>query len=52
MNSLMSQIISVLGEAPNDTIEFFYYLLASFIVIISIKIVFKVIFDYILNIKL
>lgn len=52
MDNLITQITNLIGTSPNDEITFLYYVLAIFIVITSIKLIFKMIFDYIFNIKI
>ena len=52
MTNLIQQIVNVLGEAPNEEIEIIYYILACCLIITSSKYLFKLIFDYILGIKI
>lgn len=52
MTGLIEQIVTVLGEAPNEEIETLYYILGCCMIIASTKYLFRLIFDYILGIKI
>lgn len=52
MVSLYDQLVQILGEPPTDLIAYFYYLLAGFIVFLSIKLLFTMIFKFILNVRI
>lgn len=51
MNTLYSQLVSLIGEPPNDYIQFAYYLLILFAIVHIIELIFYL-FKCMFNIKL
>lgn len=50
--NIIEIIESLLGTSPSEEITFLYYILGGITIIYSMKLIFKMIFDYIFNIKL
>ena len=52
MNSLYDQLISIIGTPPNTILNYFLYVACVYIVISSVKLLYTLIFKFVLNIRL
>lgn len=52
MASLYDQLVTIMGTPPNDLVMYFYYVVAAFIVVTSIKLLYTMIFKFLLNVRI
>lgn len=52
MSGLYDQMVSLVGTPPNDITKYFIYVACVYIVILSIRLLYKFICNFILNIKI